>query len=135
MMFYGGIMQVLQKVGSVIREVKKTITRSKGWSKARRKHLKDHPTCAACGSKRLLQVHHIIPFHEQPELELEPSNLISLCGLRDCHVDIGHGGNFKHYCLDVREICADALAKKISLRKAAALAKANRKLNDGSLAT
>lgn len=125
-------MQILQKVSGVLREVKKAVTRSRGWSKVRREHLKANPTCAACGSKRLLQVHHIVPFHEQPELELEPSNLISLCGFKDCHINIGHGGSFKHYCLDVREICADTLAKKLTLKKAASLAKLNRRLNDGS---
>jgi 5-methylcytosine-specific restriction protein A len=44
-------------------------------------------------------VHHIRPFHTHPELELEPSNLITLCesGRRGvhCHLLFGHLGSFR----------------------------------------
>jgi 5-methylcytosine-specific restriction endonuclease McrA len=46
----------------------------------------------------MLQVHHIVPFSTAPDLELEPSNLITLCmGEFDCHLRLGHGGSFRHY--------------------------------------
>lgn len=56
-----------------------------------------HPQCAGCGGVERLQVHHIVPFHLCPELELDETNLIVLCmwGDNDCHLRLGHGGNFK----------------------------------------
>lgn len=73
--------------------------RSSKWAKVRETHLKANPTCACCGGKEKLEVHHIQPFHLRPELELEPSNLITLCesgkhGL-NCHLLMGHLGNWK----------------------------------------
>lgn len=66
--------------------------RSAGWPRVRREHLKDHPTCAACGNTKSLEVHHKIPFHLAPELELDKHNLITLCGEEGhgCHYRIGH---------------------------------------------
>jgi 5-methylcytosine-specific restriction endonuclease McrA len=85
---------------------KPAIERSKKWPAVRNKHLKLYPTCEACGSKEHVQVHHIKPFHMFPELELEPTNLITLCEkyLADDdnsndnhHLKLGHGGDFKKY--------------------------------------
>ena len=65
--------------------------RSPHWDSVRRLHLFAHPTCAACGRKDELEVHHVVAFHLHPELELEPSNLITLCeGKRQCHFTHGH---------------------------------------------
>lgn len=73
--------------------------RSKEWSKIRKQHLIDNPSCAACGETKKLEVHHIKPFHLHPELELEPTNLITLCETASkgiiCHLNIGHNGNYK----------------------------------------
>lgn len=73
--------------------------RSPRWRAVRREHLKHHPTCAACGGSVKLQVHHLIPFHVAPDLELDPSNLITLCeagkyGVK-CHQLLGHRGDFR----------------------------------------
>ena len=48
--------------------------------------------CAACGTTDNPHVHHIKSFHEHPELELDPTNLIILCGPKaeNCHLRIGH---------------------------------------------
>jgi hypothetical protein len=74
--------------------------RSPEWNKVRKAHLKKHPACALCGSKKDVQVHHIKPFHLHPELELEPSNLITSCTSKywgfSCHVKVFHGGNFQY---------------------------------------
>ena len=78
--------------------------RSSHWETVRKRHLKAFPTCAACGCDQHLQVHHIKPFHLHPELELEESNLITLCegkGEHQCHLNIGHLGNFKRENPDV----------------------------------
>jgi len=73
--------------------------RSAGWPRVRREHLKEHPTCAACGNTKSLEVHHKIPFHIAPELELDKHNLITLCedgpaGM-NCHCLVGHRGSWR----------------------------------------
>ena len=75
------------------------LERSPHWPTVQHKHLKKFPICAACGGSINLNVHHKQPFHLYPELELEPSNLITLCmdGDKDCHIKLGHGSNFKAY--------------------------------------
>jgi 5-methylcytosine-specific restriction enzyme A len=54
-----------------------------------------------CGGTKKLQVHHIYPVHISPRLELEPSNLITLCRAKkyglDCHLFIGHRGDFRKH--------------------------------------
>jgi 5-methylcytosine-specific restriction endonuclease McrA len=40
------------------------IKRSSKWPGVRRKFLKENSSCAVCGSSKKLEVHHIIPFHE-----------------------------------------------------------------------
>lgn len=71
--------------------------RSPEWPKVEKEHLSKFPTCAACGSTKHLNVHHMKPFHLHPELELDPNNLITLCMDNDCHLYIGHGDDFKAY--------------------------------------
>ena len=75
-------------------------TRSSKWGKVRETHLESNPNCAVCEGDKELNVHHIRPFHLHPELELEPTNLITLCestkhGI-NCHLLIGHLGNFRN---------------------------------------
>lgn len=62
--------------------------RSSKWPTVRKYHIQANPVCVACGSKEGLHVHHIKPFHSHPELELVPTNLITLC--REHHFSIGH---------------------------------------------
>lgn len=73
--------------------------RASQWPKVRAAHLNKNPTCAVCGGTKKLEVHHIKPFHLYPGLELEESNLETLCesgrGGLNCHLQFGHGGNFK----------------------------------------
>jgi predicted TIM-barrel fold metal-dependent hydrolase len=76
------------------------VQRSPKWDNVRKAHLKVHPKCEVCEGTKQLNVHHIKPFHLHPELELEPSNLITLCeclsyGI-NCHLLIGHLGNYKN---------------------------------------
>ena len=53
--------------------------RSPKWPAVRRQHLKEQPECQVCGTTEDVDVHHLRPVHLHPELELDPSNLISLC--------------------------------------------------------
>jgi len=75
------------------------VARSPHWPTVQHHHLQKFPTCEACGGNVNLNVHHRKPFHLFPDLELEPTNLITLCmdGDKDCHIKLGHGGNFKAY--------------------------------------
>ena len=73
--------------------------RSDKWGATRAAWLRDHPTCAACGSKKNIEVHHKLPFHLFPALELDRSNLITLCeeiGVEH-HLRVGHLGNWKKF--------------------------------------
>lgn len=81
--------------------------RSPHWASDRRNHLIKEGECQWCGSKKDLEVHHIKPFCDNPELERDPKNLITLCqGVgRQCHLKFGHLGNFKFSHLTIREDC------------------------------
>lgn len=69
--------------------------RSGAWGRVRREHIEKHDACEACGCKKSLFVHHIIPFHKKPELELDPDNLITLCFV--CHFWFGHLKNWRSH--------------------------------------
>lgn len=73
------------------------MARSPKWAALRKRFVKKHPLCAGCGRKDRLNVHHIIPIHERIDLELEWNNLLTLCEWPtwNCHLRIGHRGNWK----------------------------------------
>ena len=81
--------------------------RSPKWDKVRKAHLAQFPNCAVCDGSDSLEVHHIKPFHLHPELELEDSNLITLCESKKngvtCHLFIGHLGSYKSFNENARE--------------------------------
>ena len=94
-------MKIISKIKDIL-QGKITIKqkRSSKWGSVRKEHLKEHPTCAVCNSKKKLEVHHLLPFQLHPELELEKGNLITLCESRktvNCHILFGHGLNYKDY--------------------------------------
>lgn len=74
--------------------------RSSKWRKARKEYLKEHPTCECCGSKKRLEVHHIVPFSLDSSLELIESNLITLC--RKHHCFVGHLMSWLSFNKDVK---------------------------------
>ena len=71
--------------------------RSPRWRAVRELHLTRQPACFACGTTDDLEVHHICDFSTYPSLELEPDNLLTLCGDKAncCHLYHGHGGNWR----------------------------------------
>jgi 5-methylcytosine-specific restriction endonuclease McrA len=85
--------------------------RSSRWSEVRALHIQKHPACAYCGGTKDLEAHHVRPFHLWPELELDPRNLITLCEAigHQCHLRIGHLGNWSRFNPFVREICEEAM--------------------------
>ena len=103
-MMFGGIISTLRSLGSRFREKQKEKHRSPEWRKVRDEHLEKFPMCEACGTSKELQVHHIKPFHLDPELELDENNLMTLCMAKfNCHLQIGHGGSFNMYNPSVEE--------------------------------
>ena len=105
--------------------------RSSLWPTVERRHLKAHPACEACGGTVHLNVHHRKPFHLFPKLELEPTNLVTLCmdGDKDCHIKLGHGGNFRAYNPNVDEDIATVKGNFKLLLEVAAKAKSARLLS------
>jgi hypothetical protein len=75
--------------------------RSSRWPDVRRKFIESEPNCNVCGGRYKLEVHHIIPYHIDPALELDPNNLISLCESNfsgvNCHLFFGHLGNYRMF--------------------------------------
>jgi hypothetical protein len=65
------------------------------WRRLRNDVVKQAKCCMACGYKKELEAHHILPRHIKPELALTWNNLVVLC--RDCHFHLGHWCNFKNY--------------------------------------
>lgn len=84
--------------------------RSPGWRAVRSKHLDQFSTCAACGRSKDLEVHHVVPFHLNRDAELDPANLLTLCG-DSCHLAFGHLFDWSSHNPTVREDAAAWLAK------------------------
>ena len=83
----------VQRVKDSLKAGKLVPTRSPRWPSFRRSFLAIHSACEACGGIHSLEVHHVQSFHEHPELELDPSNLMTLCdskGGPECHLQVGH---------------------------------------------
>jgi predicted restriction endonuclease len=85
--------------------------RSPGWRNVRNKFVKNNPRCSACGSKNNLEVHHITPYHIDPSLELEHSNLIVLC--RNHHYTFGHFCDWTSWNKDVQTDVVVYNAKRV----------------------
>jgi 5-methylcytosine-specific restriction endonuclease McrA len=89
------------------------LPRASGWEKFAREWIEENPTCAACGGKEHLQLHHKKPFHNHRELELSKKNVITLCMApnRLCHFILGHLFNWSSWNDEVEEMSAKMLEK------------------------
>lgn len=85
--------------------------RSGRWPALRDKFIRHNPYCAACGRTESLEAHHIVPFQEDRELELEPSNLLTLC--RTCHFVFGHLGDWASWNPEARQDSATYFEKRL----------------------
>jgi len=99
---------IIQRVKDIIQGKSKIREhRSPKWQSIRKKHIINQPKCAACGGDKTLEVHHIKPFNEHPELELDLNNLITLCESKSngvcCHLLFGHLGDYKSININVVE--------------------------------
>jgi hypothetical protein len=96
---------------------KAKLKRNSKWWAVRSEHLKHCAACVVCRSTNDVQVHHKKPFHLFPELELDPLNLISLCGEggHNCHLVFGHLCDFSSYNEEIDQD-AKRMYKKIIKR-------------------
>lgn len=66
----------------------------------------EHPVCQFCGiSGGRIDVHHKIPVSQAPELACDKSNLITLHRKPQCHLVVGHHGNWKDFNKNVEATC------------------------------
>src|ERR1035437_1990816 len=77
---------LLNLAKAATRTLSEPASRSPEWPRVERLYRKLFPACAACGSSKRPQVHHMKSFSQHPELELDPTNLITLCMDNDCHL-------------------------------------------------
>jgi hypothetical protein len=103
---------MLQAIASVLSQrTRATGSRSPQWSALRRRHIASNPRCAACGRSESVEAHHLVPVQVDKSRELDPSNLITLCGgSRNCHLVVGHGWNWRTYRPDAATL-AEAMLK------------------------
>lgn len=87
------------------------VQRSPQWRTVRAKHIEKQPCCMACGSCKKPQVHHIVPVHLDPTKELDPDNLITLCG-KHCHFVFGHLMDYRSWNTNVIEDSNSFIEKK-----------------------
>ena len=84
--------------------------------KAMQKYRADNTQCAWCGRSNKLDVHHKIPVSVAPELAGEYSNMMMLCRKPQCHLQIGHNGNYaRRYVENADAVCA--LGKVVRSKK------------------
>lgn len=99
------IHQLLQRIKDWHRGIPFGISggRSPQWSRVEKEFKITSPNCSACGTNKKIEIHHCLPFHEHPELELTTTNLISLC--RSDHFLFGHLNCWTSYNKDVKMDC------------------------------
>ncbi len=73
--------------------------RSSQWRTVRREYLKLHPYCEISGKTKRIEVHHKLPVHLFPKMELSLENLITLN--KKYHLVFGHLGNYRSYNPDI----------------------------------
>lgn len=102
---------------AIVRDANLTIEgRSPLWPGVRKTFLKTNPGCMACGGIQDLEIHHMVPFHIRPDLELDTENLITLCETpsRNCHYRIGHSFDWKAYNSEVVNDARESLLRIIT---------------------
>jgi len=82
----------------VPKKKRKKMLDKRKWLDTKNKHLRHNRVCVVCGEKNHLEVHHIKPIAQFPELAYEESNLVTLCRRgNNCHLVHGHLGNFNKH--------------------------------------
>lgn len=82
----------------------KNARKMNGVRKAMRDHRRRHPRCAYSGTDRALHIHHVVPVSIAPERVADPTNFMTLNA--DVHRWLGHGGNWKNFVPNIRDVVA-----------------------------
>ena len=78
------------------------IARSSKWGRTKRDYEIIHPKlCSVCGTKKKVELHHLLPFHLYPKLENDFNNLI--WGCRDHHYFVYHLMDWSAYSSTAKE--------------------------------
>lgn len=90
------------------------------YKKAMAGYLAAHPVCQFCGKAGgKVEVHHVIPVSVDPTKAADVTNMVTLHRKPDCHMVVGHLGNFRDYNSNVARVCAvmvdEKTKKKVSL--------------------
>lgn len=109
--YAGAIMNVLAWLMAWLRSwrprfILEARQRSGQWRALRQVHLLKQPECAVCGRTKNLTVHHVIPVSVNPQRELDPENLLTMCET-PCHFMFGHLFNYHCYNRNVRRMAAE----------------------------
>jgi 5-methylcytosine-specific restriction enzyme A len=74
--------------------------RNSDWGIVSKNWMGERP-CSVCGGVKNREVHHKIPFHMDKDKEMRPTNWIILCESKkngiNCHLGVGHLGDYKSY--------------------------------------
>jgi hypothetical protein len=108
-------LHLVATISSAARDLAVSSKRSAEWPSVEKEFLRENGACAICGAKQRLQVHHKVPFHLRPELELQTSNLVTLCMSfsRECHLRIGHGGDFRAFNPSIEDMVEKAKGRAL----------------------
>lgn len=85
------------------------VPRNPGWESFRREIIKGQPACEASGVAWELEVHHLLPVHLRPDLEMVRDNCMVLT--RTLHFWLGHYGNWASYNPRARKEAATFLKR------------------------
>lgn len=109
-----GILRAAGLVAAPLEGYKPSVRRHKDWAKRSKEFLKLHPTCAACGGRENLTVHHVWPFHLYRHLEMVEDFWLPLCegSVVNCHLLFGHLGLWASWNMHAVEDAAEWLRKR-----------------------
>ena len=71
------------------------VARDSRWNDLRNDFARQNPACQICGSKKKLQIHHILPVWKFPKEELDWKNLCALCDKH--HFYFAHLGSYRSW--------------------------------------
>ncbi len=88
------------------------------WPAAARRFLKRNPLCMFCGGTKEVVVHHAIPFHIRPDLEMDESLWRPCCELAgvNCHLQIAHLGDWRLWRKDLQRGLVRLKEQRTALR-------------------
>ena len=76
------------------------------YKKAMAQYLFEHPTCQFCGKPGgKVEVHHTVPVSADPSRAADMSNMVTLHRKPQCHLVVGHVGNFRDYNRNLAQVC------------------------------